>query len=59
MRKDILEREDEIKQWVAEKRPKLFMCKELKCKPDTLNAYLDKMGIIYHGNQGRKGIEAK
>ena len=32
------------------------MCRQLKCKPETLNSYLQKMGIVYNGNQGGKGI---
>ena len=32
------------------------MCRELRCKPETLNWWLDKMGINYDGNQGRKGF---
>lgn len=33
------------------------MCRELKCKPDTLNSYLKQMGIEYAGNMGGKGIK--
>lgn len=33
------------------------MCRELKCKPDTLNFYLKQMGIEYAGNMGGKGIK--
>lgn len=32
------------------------MCRELHCKPETLNSYLTRMGIEYQGNQGGKGI---
>lgn len=32
------------------------MCRELKCKPETLNSYLAKMGIEYKGNRGLKGF---
>lgn len=35
--------------------PKAFMCRQLQCKQDTLNLYLDKMGIVYSGNQGCAG----
>lgn len=52
MRKDILTKKDEIQQWIAEERSKAFICRELHCKPDTLAAYLKKMGIIYKGKQG-------
>ena len=33
------------------------MCRELKCKPDTLNSYLKQMNIEYAGNMGGKGIK--
>ena len=55
MRKDILERKDEILQWIAEERPKCYICNELGCKQDTLNSYLKKMGIEYLGQQNKKG----
>jgi hypothetical protein len=55
MRRDILERRSLIEKWVAEGRPKAFMCRELHCKPITLEGYLEKMGINYAGNQGGKG----
>ncbi len=55
LRIDILERRSEIEQWISENQSKAFMCRELKCKPETLNAYLLKMGIQYSGNQGGKG----
>jgi hypothetical protein len=56
MRLDILNRKDEILLWVGEKQSKAYICNELKCKPETLNYYLDKMGIEYSGNQGLNGI---
>lgn len=55
MRTDILERKTEILQWIEQERPKSFMCQELKCKPETLNSYLEKMGIEYKGQQNKKG----
>ena len=55
MRTDILERKEEILQWIEEERPKSYMCQELKCKQDTLNSYLKKMGIDYAGQQNKKG----
>lgn len=56
MRTDILERKDEILQWISENQPKAFICRQLQCKPETLNSYLTKMGIEYAGNMGQKGI---
>ncbi len=56
MRNDILERKEDILKWIEEHQSKAFICRELHCKPDTLNSYLSKMGIEYSGNQGGKGI---
>jgi hypothetical protein len=56
MRNDILEREAEIRAWVAQHRPKAFICRELRCKPITLDGYLKKFGIDYRGNMGAKGF---
>lgn len=56
MRTDILERKDEILQWISENQSKAFICRELKCKPETLNSYLQKMNIQYNGNQAGKGL---
>ena len=55
MRTDILERKEDILQWIKEERPKSYMCRELGCKQDTLNSYLKKMGIEYSGQQAKKG----
>lgn len=55
MRTDILEREQEIRQWISENQSKAFISKQLKCKQETLNAYLKKMNIDYNGNQSHKG----
>ena len=55
MRKDILEKREQIDAWVLEKRSKGFMCRELACRADTLNYYLRQFGIKYNGNQGNVG----
>lgn len=55
MRKDILERKEEILNWITENCSKAFICKELKCKPETLESYLQKFGVEYKGNKGLKG----
>lgn len=52
MRKDILTKKDKILQWITEEKSKAFMCRELHCKPETLEVYLKKMGIDYKGKQG-------
>lgn len=49
MRTDILEQKESILQWIAEEQPKSYICQQLKCKPETLNSYLKKMGIEYAG----------
>lgn len=55
MRKDIVERKDEILRWVEDHQSKAFICKELKCKPETLESYLKKFGVAYKGNKGLRG----
>ena len=55
MRTDIIEKKKQILEWIDEHESKAFMCKELNCKPETLNNYLKKMNIIYLGNKGAKG----
>ena len=53
-RVDILERKEDILKWIEEKQSKAYICKQLNCKPETLNSYLEKMGIYYKGRQGLK-----
>lgn len=54
-RTDILERKEDILKWIAEERPKYYIAQQLKCKQETLNSYLKKMGIEYAGQQNKKG----
>ncbi len=56
MRTDILERKDDILKWIEENQSKAFIAQQLKCKQETLNNYLIKMGIKYEGNQSGKGF---
>ena len=56
MRTDILDRKDDILQWIEEKQSKAYISKQLKCKPSTLERYLGIMQIEYKGNQGNKGF---
>lgn len=56
MRTDILEKREQILTWITEGQSKAYMCKELHCKPETLNNYLEKMDIVYSGNQSGKGL---
>ena len=58
LRKDIIQRKEDIQQWIDECRPKAFICKQLNCKPETLNSHLKRMNIEYKGNQGGRGIES-
>lgn len=57
MRNDIIQRKEEILQWIDQHQSKAYICKQLQCKQDTLNSYLKKMGIDYAGNQGGLGIK--
>ena len=57
MRTDILSRKEDILEWIKQHQSKAFMCKKLKCKQNTLNSYLSKMGIEYAGNQFGTGIK--
>ena len=56
-RTDILERRVEIEEWIANHRPKAFICRELRCKPVTLEGYLTKLSLNYAGNMGAKGYK--
>lgn len=55
MRSDILEKKDQILQWIEENQSKAYMSEQLNCKQDTLNRYLKLMNIEYAGNQSGKG----
>jgi hypothetical protein len=55
MRKDIIEKKEDILLMVENNESKANICKFLKCKPETLNSYLNKLNIEYTGNKGLKG----
>ncbi len=55
MRTDILERKNEILQWVSEELTLGEISSRLRCKRDTLTSYLKKLDIDYKGQQNRKG----
>lgn len=57
MRDDILKKKQDILKWIGERQSKAFICKQLNCKPETLNWWLLKMDITYEGNMGGKGIK--
>lgn len=56
MRNDILERKEDILRWIEEHQPKAYICRELHCKPETLERYLGIMNIEYNGNSSLKGF---
>lgn len=56
MRTDILERKQEIEQWIAEGKSKAQMARELGCNPKTINPILERLGLTYAGNQSGKGM---
>ena len=56
IRNDILLRKKEILKWIKERQPKAFICRQIKCKPETLNSWLKKMGIEYEGNMCYHGL---
>lgn len=55
MRTDILDRKEEILQWINEELPLCEIRTRLKCKHETLRSYLKQMGIKYTGQQNKKG----
>ena len=55
MRTDIIERKEEILQWIAENQSKAQIARQLNCKQETVTRYLQKWGIDYAGNQSGKG----
>jgi DNA-binding CsgD family transcriptional regulator len=55
MRTDLLEKKEEILQWISEGKSKAFMARELNCNPKTINPLLEKLDIIYEGNKSSKG----
>lgn len=57
MRTDILERKNDILEWISQNQSKAFICRQLKCKPETLNSYLKQMDIEYAGNMGLRGMK--
>lgn len=57
MRNDILARREEIELWISQLKPKAEMCRELNCRPSTLDSYLKKLGLSYKGNMGGRGFK--
>ena len=57
MRKDLLERKNDILAWISEHQSNAFICRQLNCKADTLKRFYKSQGIEYSGNMGGKGIK--
>jgi Zn finger protein HypA/HybF involved in hydrogenase expression len=55
MRTDILDRKAEILEWIANNDSKASIAARLRCKIDTFESYMRKMGIVYKGNMSLKG----
>lgn len=56
-RTDIYAKKELILEWISEGWSKADICKELVCKPLTLDGFLKEWGIDYKGNQNHKGIK--
>jgi|ETNvirenome_6_30_1030629.scaffolds.fasta_scaffold00807_11 predicted DNA binding CopG/RHH family protein len=59
MRKDILERREEILKWIEDSNHTIShreICERLNCRITTMHSYFKKMGIEYNGNQSSKNI---
>ncbi len=56
-RKDFYNRKDEILKWINNNQSKAFICKNINCKPDTLNSFLKEINVVYKGNRGARGIK--
>ena len=57
VRSDILERKEEILDWISKSYPNAEICRRLNCKPDTLRSYYKIMEIDYKGNMGGKNFK--
>ena len=57
MRKDIYTSKEQIMQWIEEGHPKAYMCRQLKCRPQTLDSALKSWGVSYKGNSSIRGVD--
>ncbi len=55
MRTDIINCRKEIEFWISQKMSKAYICRELRCRPETLDSYLKKFGLRYQGNKSGEG----
>lgn len=46
MRNDIIDRKAEILTWIKENQSKAFICRQLHCRPSTLETALKKIGCV-------------
>ena len=42
--------------WISQNKSKAFICRELNCRPPTLESYLIKLNITYGGNKNLLGV---
>lgn len=56
-RTDILEKKEDILNWISQNLPNAEIARKLKCKVDTLKSYYKKLGINYNGNSSRANIK--
>jgi 5-methylcytosine-specific restriction endonuclease McrA len=54
MRQDIVDRKEEVLKWIEQNESKAYICKQLSCKPETLERYLKIFEVPYKGNKGLK-----
>ncbi|MBR5604248.1 MAG: HNH endonuclease [Bacteroidales bacterium] len=52
LRKDIIEKREQIISWINSNKSKKYICQQLKCKQETLNKYLKNWGVEYVGMKG-------
>lgn len=45
MRTDLLDKKEQILQWISENRSKAYIARELGCNPKTVNALLNRFDI--------------
>lgn len=55
MRVDIEASKTNILQWIEAGEPKAYICRQIGCRPQTLDSYLVKWNIQYGGYSNKKG----
>lgn len=59
MRKDLDDNKDKIISSLKDGTPRMEICRQFKCKYDTLKFRLEKWGVSHLKNPQRKGIQHK